>query len=296
MIHRAVLGSVERMTAILAENYGGKWPFWLSPRQAKITVHESVAPYAKTVKDRLYNAGFEVNNDSTIIQRDIILLILTEYNADKSVEGRSFMGGVKTRKLKNLVIKRQGSKYQIESNRAFDSLRELIEFYKTNTLQLNMFTLISKNSIKLQSWEYLHSDVKRGVLLGKGAFGEVKVSDFGLSLIGTTYLWCLVYEIFFDGAELWKGKTNVEVKIAVTNGECVQMRSCCPESLRCFIATRIFANNPEMRADMIGVVETFQRAYSESRTFRMRRKFASFEQDVSRRTGFSSVMSMGKPR
>ena len=33
MIHRAVLGSVERMAAILTENYGGKWPFWLSPRQ-----------------------------------------------------------------------------------------------------------------------------------------------------------------------------------------------------------------------------------------------------------------------
>ncbi|KAG0433399.1 hypothetical protein HPB47_019933 [Ixodes persulcatus] len=34
IIHRAILGSVERMIAILTENYGGKWPFWLSPRQA----------------------------------------------------------------------------------------------------------------------------------------------------------------------------------------------------------------------------------------------------------------------
>ncbi|CAD6192576.1 unnamed protein product [Caenorhabditis auriculariae] len=61
MIHRAVLGSVERMTAILTESYGGKWPFWLSPRQAKIiTVHESVSAYAKSVKERIYAAGFEV--------------------------------------------------------------------------------------------------------------------------------------------------------------------------------------------------------------------------------------------
>jgi threonyl-tRNA synthetase len=50
MIHRAILGSVERMIAILTESYGGKWfiimilcaipshirPFWLSPRQARI--------------------------------------------------------------------------------------------------------------------------------------------------------------------------------------------------------------------------------------------------------------------
>ena len=34
IIHRAVLGSVERMMAILSESYAGKWPFWLSPRQA----------------------------------------------------------------------------------------------------------------------------------------------------------------------------------------------------------------------------------------------------------------------
>lgn len=32
MIHRAVLGSLERCMAILTEVYGGKWPFWLSPR------------------------------------------------------------------------------------------------------------------------------------------------------------------------------------------------------------------------------------------------------------------------
>lgn len=33
IIHRAILGSVERMIAILTESYAGKWPFWLSPRQ-----------------------------------------------------------------------------------------------------------------------------------------------------------------------------------------------------------------------------------------------------------------------
>ncbi|KAG8144858.1 hypothetical protein E2320_013266 [Naja naja] len=36
IIHRAILGSVERMMAILAENYSGKWPFWLSPRQVMV--------------------------------------------------------------------------------------------------------------------------------------------------------------------------------------------------------------------------------------------------------------------
>lgn len=34
IIHRAIFGSVERMIAILTESFAGKWPFWLSPRQA----------------------------------------------------------------------------------------------------------------------------------------------------------------------------------------------------------------------------------------------------------------------
>jgi len=32
IIHRAILGSVERFMAILIEHLGGKWPFWISPR------------------------------------------------------------------------------------------------------------------------------------------------------------------------------------------------------------------------------------------------------------------------
>uniref|UniRef100_A0A8R1TQS8 threonine--tRNA ligase n=1 Tax=Onchocerca volvulus TaxID=6282 RepID=A0A8R1TQS8_ONCVO len=65
MIHRALLGSLERMTAILAENYGGKWPFWLSPRQAKvITVHESQNTYGREVQKKIYEAGFEVEFDA----------------------------------------------------------------------------------------------------------------------------------------------------------------------------------------------------------------------------------------
>lgn len=35
MVHRAILGSVERMFAILTEHYAGLWPLWLSPRQVR---------------------------------------------------------------------------------------------------------------------------------------------------------------------------------------------------------------------------------------------------------------------
>ena len=50
IIHRAILGSVERMMAILCENYGGKWPFWLSPRQSIVVpVATPFDSYAKKV-------------------------------------------------------------------------------------------------------------------------------------------------------------------------------------------------------------------------------------------------------
>lgn len=64
IIHRAVLGSVERMIAILTENYAGKWPFWLSPRQVMIVpVGPSFDEYAITVRDALHKAGFMVEAD-----------------------------------------------------------------------------------------------------------------------------------------------------------------------------------------------------------------------------------------
>ncbi|XP_070541989.1 threonine--tRNA ligase 1, cytoplasmic-like isoform X2 [Ptychodera flava] len=59
MIHRAILGSVERMIAILTENYGGKWPFWLSPRQAMVVpVGPNVYDYAEEVKKQIFESGF----------------------------------------------------------------------------------------------------------------------------------------------------------------------------------------------------------------------------------------------
>ncbi|KAH6589050.1 hypothetical protein BASA61_005754 [Batrachochytrium salamandrivorans] len=64
MIHRAILGSVERMIAILTENFSGKWPFWLSPRQ--IIVVPIAAPfndYASQVAQRLRDVGLYAESD-----------------------------------------------------------------------------------------------------------------------------------------------------------------------------------------------------------------------------------------
>ncbi|CDS08721.1 hypothetical protein LRAMOSA10082 [Lichtheimia ramosa] len=54
IVHRAILGSVERMLAILIEHTGGKWPFWLSPRQGiVIPVATQFADYASKVAKSL---------------------------------------------------------------------------------------------------------------------------------------------------------------------------------------------------------------------------------------------------
>jgi threonyl-tRNA synthetase len=66
IIHRAILGSVERMTAILIEHYGGKWPFWLSPRQALVVpVALPYVDYARHVQKTLWDAGYFVDVDDS---------------------------------------------------------------------------------------------------------------------------------------------------------------------------------------------------------------------------------------
>ncbi|KAH3667865.1 hypothetical protein WICMUC_005265 [Wickerhamomyces mucosus] len=64
MIHRAILGSVERMTAILTEHFAGKWPFWLSPRQVLIVpVGPKYYDYAQKVQNLLKAADFYADAD-----------------------------------------------------------------------------------------------------------------------------------------------------------------------------------------------------------------------------------------
>jgi len=66
MVHRAMLGSVERMIAILTEHFGGKWPFWLSPRQALVVpVGNAFLDYAHHVQQQVKAAGFYCDVDAS---------------------------------------------------------------------------------------------------------------------------------------------------------------------------------------------------------------------------------------
>jgi len=58
MIHHAVLGSLERFTAVLVEHYGGALPFWLSPEQVVIApISQQQSDYAAEVVAALEDAG-----------------------------------------------------------------------------------------------------------------------------------------------------------------------------------------------------------------------------------------------
>jgi threonyl-tRNA synthetase len=65
MIHRALLGSMERFAGILIEHYAGRFPVWLAPVQAIVLpVSDRHTPYAEEVVARLREAGVRVEVDT----------------------------------------------------------------------------------------------------------------------------------------------------------------------------------------------------------------------------------------
>ena len=65
MIHRALLGSIERFTGILIENYAGHFPGWLAPVQVKILTIGEVSNYVEEIVKSLKNVRLEIDDRST---------------------------------------------------------------------------------------------------------------------------------------------------------------------------------------------------------------------------------------
>ena len=64
MLHRAILGSLERFIGILIEHYAGALPTWLAPEQAVVMdITDKQAEYAKKVEETLKNQGVRVKSD-----------------------------------------------------------------------------------------------------------------------------------------------------------------------------------------------------------------------------------------
>lgn len=83
MIHRAIYGSFERFIAILTEHFGGKWPFWLSPRQILIVpVMPAVNDYVLELQKLFRAQKMHVDVDITgnTMQKKIRTGQLQQYN------------------------------------------------------------------------------------------------------------------------------------------------------------------------------------------------------------------------
>src|SRR4029077_5848003 len=65
MLHRAILGSVERFIGILIEHYAGNFPLWLAPVQAVVaSITDDAASYAEEGAGELRAAGLRVLTDT----------------------------------------------------------------------------------------------------------------------------------------------------------------------------------------------------------------------------------------
>lgn len=83
IVHRAILGSVERMFAILTEHFAGKWPLWVSPRQVMVVpVGNDDSDYCIEVKRELRKIGMHVEADvsSNKMQKKVREAQLMQFN------------------------------------------------------------------------------------------------------------------------------------------------------------------------------------------------------------------------
>ena len=105
MLHRAILGSLERFIGILIEEHGGRFPLWLAPVQVMVlNITEKQAEYVLQVEEFLKNQGLRVKSDlrnekigfkirEHTLQRVPYLLVIGDREmTDKSVAVRTLGG------------------------------------------------------------------------------------------------------------------------------------------------------------------------------------------------------------
>jgi len=128
IVHRAMLGSVERMFAVLCEHWGGKWPFWISPRQVMvIPVHQDYYGYAESVRQKLHNAGFyaDVDLGKNKFPKKVRSAQIAQYNFQ-------FVVGLTEMKNVSVNIRTRENKVEgeMEVDKMIDKLKTMRDEYK----------------------------------------------------------------------------------------------------------------------------------------------------------------------
>lgn len=98
MLHRAILGSVERFFGILIEHFSGRFPLWISPLHVRLlTVADRHQPYADELAKKIKEAGFhcDVDHASESVSKKVRNAQLAQINyiltiGDKEVENQTF--------------------------------------------------------------------------------------------------------------------------------------------------------------------------------------------------------------
>ena len=81
MLHRAILGSLERFIGILIENWSGALPLWLAPAQVVVlNISEKQAEYSESVAKTLRAAGFRAECD---LRNEKITYKIREHSLNK---------------------------------------------------------------------------------------------------------------------------------------------------------------------------------------------------------------------
>lgn len=116
MIHRVVLGSIERFLGVLIEHYAGEFPVWLSPVQVRIiTVNDSLNKYAEEISGKMKEEGIRVEldlrkesigrkvRDAELEKVPYLLTVGEKEKKGKSVSVRNRKGEVKLEKVEKFI-------------------------------------------------------------------------------------------------------------------------------------------------------------------------------------------------
>ena len=121
MLHRAILGSLERFTGILIEHYEGKFPLWLAPIQLVIaTITSKADKYAQEIEEKFISKGIRVILDS---RNEKINYKVREHSVNKVPY--IFVVGVNEMDDKTVAIRKLGSNKQ-ETLNIQDSLNMIL--------------------------------------------------------------------------------------------------------------------------------------------------------------------------
>jgi len=104
MIHRAILGSLERFIGIMLEHYQGKLPFWCAPEQVRVLpISEKFIDYAKQVKEKLSQFRVALDDSNATLDKKI-------FNATKAKVPYIVIVGKKEMESKTITVRERDGK------------------------------------------------------------------------------------------------------------------------------------------------------------------------------------------